>query len=455
MRFRLFSVSASALLLGLLTARTLSADVRLPAVLANHMVLQRNVPVRIWGWADPGESIDVSLDAHSQQATANTDGTWSVELPALSADGATHTIIVTGNNTVTLTDVLAGDVWIGSGQSNMEWQVRMTHAADEAIAAANHLQLRLFHVPKTKADAPGDDVEAEWRVCTPDSIPRFSAVLYYYGLRLQQELNVPIGLINTSWGGTAIEPWTTTGDHSGELYNAMVAPLTNLSVRGVIWYQGETNILLKNGFSYADKMKDLIIGWRLAFRNQQLPFYYVQIAPWSGRYEEGELPAVWEAQTATLNIPHTGMVVTTDLVDDISDIHPRNKRDVGNRLALWGLSKTYGRDDIVFSGPIYKSMQVNGNEIRLEFHYTADGLKSGDGQDLTEFRIAGSDGRFVDAGARIDGHAVVVSSPEGVSPSQVEFGWNKLASPNLTNSAGLPASPFRTKDWRGAIIIRD
>jgi len=277
-------------------------------------------------------------------------------------------------------------------------------------------------------------------------------VLYYFGLKLRHEANVPIGLINTSWGGSPIEPWTITESGSGAMYNAMVAPITNLSVRGAIWYQGETNIIRKNGFTYLDKMKDLINGWRKSFDHSDMPFYFVQIAPWSGeRYEPGELPAVWEAQTATLNLPHTGMAVTTDLVDNIADIHPRNKRDVGNRLARWALAKVYDQKDLIYSGPIFKSLTIDGSKVKVDFHFTGTGLKSRNEQELNEFQLAGEDGEFFDAVADIAGSSVVVSCDKVTKPTQVRFGWHKVANPNLVNSEGLPASPFQTQGWRGML----
>lgn len=425
------------------------ADVKLPNVVASHMVLQQNAPIRIWGTADAGEAVKVTLGDESASTKANDKGNWIVTLKPLKADGKAHTITIQGNNKIVLTDVLIGEVWIGSGQSNMEWQLRNTHGAKKAIAAADHPRIRLFHVPKVQKRAPATDVNASWKVCKPETVPRFSAVLYYFGKKLHEELKVPIGLINSSWGGSPIEPWTIENGKSGGMYNGMIAPLTNVSVQGAIWYQGETNVLRLNGLKYADKMRSLITGWRDAFDNDDLAFYFVQIAPWAGRYAPGQLPALWEAQVASLKIPHTGMVVVTDLVDNIKDIHPRNKLDVGNRLALWALTRNYGRKDLVYSGPLYKSMKVEGDKIRIHFAHVADGLKSRDGKPLSEFKIAGADGKFVEATAAIDGKTVVVSA-EGVdSPKQVRFGWHKLANPNLINSAGLPASPFQTNNWQG------
>lgn len=450
--FRLAAIFSGILLtFALVDASTLRADVNLPSVLNSHMVLQRDMPIPVWGSADAGEKVTVSMGDASATATADANGKWKVSLPAMKADGNAHTLTVAGNNTVTLDDILIGEVWVGSGQSNMEWQLRNTIGAAEAIAAAKHPNIRLFHVKKVQKPAPADDVEvtAHWSECTPESIPAFSGVLYYFGRKLHEEIDVPVGLINSSWGGSPIEPWTVTDGSSGGMYNGMIAPLMPFGVRGAIWYQGETNVIRKNGLTYYDKTKDLIEGWRKNW-NSDLPFYFVQIAPWSGaRYEPGQLPSLWEGQTASLKIPRTGMAVTTDLVDNIADIHPRNKLDVGNRLARWALAKTYGKKDVVYSGPLYKSMKVDGKSIRVEFAHAADGLRARDDAALSEFQIAGEDGKFVKAEAKIDGNSVVVSSAEVPEPKHVRFGWHKLANPNLVNSEGLPASPFQTDNWQG------
>lgn len=446
--------SLSMLLPALVAGSIATADVKLPAVLDSHMVVQRDQPVRIWGWADADEQVTVTLGNQTKTTNANGAGQWLVVMDPQVADGTPRQIKVVGKqNEILLDDVLVGEVWIGSGQSNMEWPLSNTIGASAAIADADLPGLRLFHVPKLQTKTPSDDVNAVWKVCNSESVPAFSAVLFHFGRQLHAELNLPIGLINSSWGGSPIEPWTIKGENSGGMYNGMIAPLTNVAVRGAIWYQGETNVLQKNGMAYFEKKKDLIAGWREAFQNDKLAFYFVQIAPWSGRYEPGQLPALWEAQAASLTIPHTGMVVTTDLVDDIADIHPRNKTDVGHRLSLWALKKSYGRDNLVCSGPLYVASEVNGSRIRLTFAHTGEGLKTNDGKAPTEFQIADATGSFVPAVAEIEGHTVVVHSDSVASPTQVQFGWHKVAQPNLINSAGLPASPFQTHQWQGGTGI--
>ena len=432
-----------------------TADLRLPKVIGSHMVLQRDVPPVIWGWGAKGRKVTVAL-GDDNKATAKVDGrgAWRVTLRAMKADGKAHKLVVTqntneGEQTIELEDILIGDVWVGSGQSNMEWGVGRTETAGQVIKEANYPKIRLFHLPRVQVGTPARDVNATWRVCTPQTVPGFSAALYHFGKRLHKDLDVPMGLINSSWSGSAIEPWIIAGGKHGKMYNGMIAPLVSFPIRGALWYQGETNVIHKNGFAYFDKTKALIEGWRKAW-GYDFPFYFVQIAPWAGgHYAPGQLPALWEAQVASLKIPKTGMAVTTDIVHNLGDIHPRNKRDVGKRLALWALAKTYGKKDLVYSGPLYKSMRVEGRRIRISFAHAGSGLTIRDGKPLNEFQIAGADGRFVPATAAVDGKTVLVWSDKVAAPTQVRFGWHKTANPNLMNKEGLPASPFRTKDWRG------
>ncbi len=429
------------------------ADVKLPHVIASHMVLQRDRPLPIWGWADPSEEITVRLDDATATATADAQGNWKVVLPAVTADGKAHRMTVSGKNKIELDDILIGDVWIGSGQSNMELGLTMCQKGKEEVAAANYPKIRLLLIPKISANKPAKDVQSQWVQCQPDTVKvggwgGFSAALYYFGLRLHKDLDVPIGLIECAWGGSPIEPWTVTGKKGGEMFNGMIAPVKPLAIRGVIWYQGEANVISKTGPAYAGKMKALIGGWRQAW-GYDFPFYFVQIAPWLGQYEPGQLPVLWECQVASLKIPKTGMAVTTDLVDNITDVHPRNKRDVGNRLALWALAKEYGRRDLVYSGPLYKSMKVEGDKIRLSFAHVGGGLKSRDGKPLSEFEIAAAGGNFVPAAATIDGDTIVVQAKGVAAPAQVRFGWRNVANPNLMNKEGLPASPFQTNNWHG------
>ena len=428
------------------SVRPVQADVTLPKVLGSHMVLQRDRAVPIWGWAAPSEEVTVKLDEATATTKADAQGNWKVVLPAVKADGKAHAMSINGKNKIELDDILIGDVWVGSGQSNMEWALGNCHNAKEAIPAATDSRIRLFQVDKVQVHQAAKDVHSQgWKVCSPQTVPGFSGVLYFFGQRLHKDLDVPVGLVNSSWGGSPIEPWTVTGANGGGMYNGMIAPVKPFAIRGAIWYQGESN--MGNGLAYAGKMKALIEGWRKVW-GYDFPFYFVQIAPFAG-YGPGALPLLWEAQVASLKIPQTGMSVTTDLVHNIGDIHPINKIEVGNRLALWALAKEYGKKDLVYSGPLYKSMKVEGDKIRLSFAHVGGGLKSRDGKPLTEFQVAAADGKFVAAEATIDGDMVVVQAKEIAAPTQARFGWRNVANPNLVNKEGLPASPFKTNDWQG------
>ena len=499
------------------TQTVVHSEVTLPRVISNNMVLQRDMQAPIWGWASAGEEITVTLSAEAEgvepisttTAVADADGNWQTKLPAMAAGGP-YTLRIKGSNTLELTNVLFGEVWVCSGQSNMQWSVNASKDNEAEIAAAMYPKIRLFYIPRVPSGLLQQDVEADWYETTPETIPQFSAVAYYFGRKLYKNLDVPIGLINTSWGGTRIEPWTPpvglagvpalasinkevediqanyraqlpekmeaietwiadtreameTGaqltlmpnnthplTHQGRptaLYNGMVHPIIPYAIRGALWYQGESN--LRDGMLYHEKMKALINGWRAVWNQGDFPFYFVQLAPFNygGRNASPFfLPQIWEAQAATLALPNTGMAVITD-IGNLRDIHPRNKQDVGRRLALWALAKDYGRDDVTYSGPLYKSMAVEGNTIRLTFDHVGSGLTSRDEKPLTWFQIAGEDKEFVEAKVTIDGDTVVVSSDAIANPVAVRFGWHQSAEPNFVNKEGLPASPFRTDAW--------
>lgn len=459
------------------------AEVRLPSIFDSHMVLQRDRAVPVWGRASPGEEVTVGFAGETASTRADADGRWEVSLGPLEASSEGRTLTVRGDNTLELDDVLVGEVWLCSGQSNMEWTVRKSADAKREIAAADHPRIRHIKIERRPAKRPEDDAPSDgWKVCQPGTVANFSAVGYYFARRLVDDLDVPVGLIGSNWGGTRIEPWTPPAgfehvealeairdkldeypalrdkpsDRKSEepavnhqsplaLYNGMIHPLVPYALRGALWYQGESNN--GEGMLYHEKMKALIHGWRTVWEDPEMPFYYVQLAPFRYRGEgrEFDLPGIWQAQLKTLEVPHTGMAVTTD-IGDLADIHPRNKQEVGRRLALWALAKTYGRDGLAYSGPLYRRHRVAGDAIRVEFDEAGSGLGTRDGEPPTHFEIAGSDGVFQPAEAKIDGAGVVVRGSGVKSPKQVRFGWHQEAEPNLINAAGLPASPFTTAD---------
>jgi sialate O-acetylesterase len=457
----------------LLSAAPLKAEVKLPSVIGEHMVLQRDREIPIWGWDAPGTEVRVTLGEAKASAKADSDGKWLAKLPAMQAGGP-HTLSVEGTSRVELKDILIGEVWLCSGQSNMEWSVAQSDNAQDEIKTANHPRIRHIKIPHTPADKPQSNVPSDgWKVCSPETVAGFTAVGYYFGRDLQQKLDVPVGLIGSNWGGTRIEPWTPPEGFKAvpdlkdiadnldkfpqkndqgainhqtplALYNGMIAPLVPYSIRGAIWYQGESNN--GEGMLYYEKMKALISGWRGLWNDPEMPFYFVQLAPYRYGGDPTKLAGIWEAQLKSLSIPHTGMAVTVD-IGNVADIHPRNKQDVGKRLALWALANTYGQDDLVHSGPLFKSMSIEGNKVRLKFDHVGGGLVSRDGQPLSNFQVAGEDKKFFDAKAEIAGNDVVVQVDGVEKPVAVRFGWHQEAEPNLSNKAGLPASPFRTDEW--------
>lgn len=506
----------AALLLSLLSPALVQADVKLPHVFGSHMVLQQDKPIIVWGWADANEPVTVQLGDAKQTATANAKGEWRVTLPARKASATAVTMTVTGKNTLTLDDILIGEVWLCSGQSNMEMGVKPSLNPDAEIAAANYPMIRLFMVPKKFDTVPKPDVDATWKVCSPATIAEggwggFSAAAYYFGRELHKTLNVPVGLIQSAWGGTRIEPWTPpegfasvpalkdiynkvlitdprTPEHAQRvdqyiksldewsaaarkattdktvltpspafppelaalkdqqqptaLYNTMIYGLQPLSMRGIIWYQGESNH--GEGKLYTEKTRALVNGWRKVFNQEDLPFYYTMIAPFQyGTELPTVVPEFWEAQAAAQAIPNTGMIVTTDIAD-IKDIHPKNKQEVGRRLALWALAKTYGKTGLVYAGPVFKSHTIEGNKVRLTFDNVGGGLISRDGKPLSHFELIDADtGGFVPATATIEGASIILTAPTVPKPVAFRFAWHKLAEPNLSNKEGLPATPFR------------
>ncbi|HEU5070799.1 MAG TPA: sialate O-acetylesterase [Verrucomicrobiae bacterium] len=654
-----------ALLVLMLFAGLARADVRLPHIFGDHMVLQRNVKVPVWGWADPGERVTVEFAGRRVSVSADKDGKWMVKLAPLNASSEGRELTVSGRNTIVLKDVLVGEVWVCSGQSNMDFNLGGVINAQEEIRRANHPQIRHFTTGYAAPAEPAKDCQGQWVVCSPETAGGFTAVGYFFGLELHQALNVPVGLIKSAVGGTPVESWTGkemmmsepafaaalklydntlknypearkkyeaevaardavikapvedkgwespsledadwktipqpdiwenhglnidgvvwerfavtipqswagkeltlhlapvdnedltywNGTKVGEgndykqvrsytvpaslvkagstviairvndtdgwggingkpedmflacagqgkislvgqwkykiaftlppwpreplgpgnaflptaLYNGMIAPYAGYGIKGAIWYQGEGNESDKPG-SYFYKMRGMIAGWRKAWGEGDFPFYYTQIANFRDPTDDpaGNDGVHWatvrQSQLQTLNVKHTGMAVTIDLADpdNPGDIHPKDKQDVGHRLALWALAKDYGQRGLVYSGPIYKSMRVEGDQIRLRFDCTGGGLVVGSkaginpfqelkGAKLQCFAIAGADRKWFWANAVIDGHTVLVSSPEVEHPVAVRYAYSMNPAGNkLYNKEGLPASPFRTDNW--------
>lgn len=476
-----FATTWLAILLGLFACRVARADPTLPAVFTDHCVLQQGQPVAVWGRAEAGEPIKVVVAGRSASTITGDDGRWQVELPALKAGGP-HVLTVRGHATLKLRDVLVGEVWVCSGQSNMAWPLRAAKDAKAEIAAADHPRIRLFSVPRRPALEARDDVEARWAPCSPGSVPTFSAVAYYFGRELHDVLKVPIGLVHTSWGGTPAEAWTPNAalladetlaplldqweqriadakakgtkdltlhhNRPGNLYRGMIAPLVPLTVRGAIWYQGESNA--SRAWQYRTLFPVMIHAWRAAWKRPDLPFHFVQLANFR-KVREAPGDSAWaelrDAQLHTLRtVPHTGMAVIID-IGEAGDIHPKNKQDVGTRLARWALHADYGKK-IVPSGPLYREHEVVGAKVTLRFDHVGGGLSAREGEALTGFTVAGKDQVFVRATARVEGDHLVVFSPAVPAPVAVRYAWDDNPVCNLVNAEGLPASPFRTDDWR-------
>ena len=446
----------------------------LPYIFGDNMVLQRDKPVPVWGVASPGAQITVNLsndDCYQRlEGTADTQGRWQVMLDPMPASTKPYFLMVTSWSDslvngkhhgdlsgVLLRNVLFGEVWLCSGQSNMEYSMRKNSKFEkaahgsgppDALEKADNPAIRIFLMRPnySKADM---HIQRAWDTAAGGPLKDFSAAGYFFAQKLYDELHVPIGIISNAVPGSAIEPWLPD---TGKFYQTLVRPLAPFGLRGYCWYQGETNCMMNDTLRYPGKMERLIDGWRSLWGDTAMSFYFVQIAPFYYSRSNGgnqahspELePAFWEAQARALSLPHTGMVVTTDLVDSATDLHPAYKWEVGRRLALLALARDY-KKDVVCSGPVYRGMTVRRREIALSFSGVGSGLVSHDGQPLNWFEVAGRDGRFVPATAVIEGADEVLVSAKGVrSPKAVRFGWNEAAQPNLCNKEGLPAMPFRT-----------
>jgi sialate O-acetylesterase len=491
----------SALLL--LAAGPAGAAVSLPAVLGEHMVVQRERPLHLWGQAEPGETVTTSFRGQSRSAVADELGRWSLHLPPSGAGGP-FTLTVSASNTIRLDDVWVGDVWVAAGQSNMEWPLEAAEGGPDEIRQADHPQVRFLRATRVTSRFPLADVETDgWKVCTPQTAPKVSAVAYFFARAVREHHPVPVGLIDASWGGAplaaftplttlagdpALQPailhWSRMADRhattllevekekrdleaasaqaraQGEepprprwrpgleawspagIYNAMVHPLTPHAIRGVIWYQGESDASPERAPVYARLFETTIRSWRQAWGVGDFPFLFVQLANWKAG-PGNAWPELREAQLQTLSVANTGMAVTID-VGDPGDIHPRDKKTVGTRLALAARALAHG-ERLVHSGPLFRQATPEGAALRVHFDH-ASGLTTRGGAPALGFEVAGPDGRYVPAQARIEGSTVVVSAPDVKAPRSVRYAWADNPPVSLYNDAGLPASPFRSAE---------
>jgi sialate O-acetylesterase len=488
------------------------ADVTLPAIFSDHMVLQRDMPNRVWGWAAPGETVTVRLATESRSAETDATGRWRVELGALPA-GAPTSLTVQGKNTLVIQDVLLGEVWMCAGQSNMAMTVAQAQNAPQEKAAAEYPTIRMFTVTSGASPEAQTRCAGKWEVCSPASVEAFSATAYFFGRTLHQTLGAPVGLIHASTvSGSPIESWTglpsmakkpelqtllkawekevalhaapetaakfeaetaawkltvetakaenkpaprapvragkspRDQNRPGNLFNGKIAPLAGYGLRGAVWYQGETNTA--NGALYATQLPLLVGDWRAAWGRDTLPFLWAQLPGYGKRNAQPVETSGWalvrDAMRKSLAVPHTAMSVNADLGEE-TDLHPKNKQEIGRRLALCALAKVYGQD-LPFSGPLYEKHEIIGGEIHVRFQHAQGGLVSKDNA-LRGFAVAGGDRKWVKANATVQGDRVVVSSPEIHEPEAVRYGWTNYPDGNLTNTSGLPASPFRTDSW--------
>ena len=478
-------------------------EVKLPALFSDHAVLQRDIAAPVWGTAAPGEKVTVSIAGQSQSATADASGKWSVKFASLSAGGP-HELSVKGSNEIIIKDVLIGEAWLGSGQSNMAMTVNRAKDYEAEKAAATEPTIRMFIEKSSAATNPQTECKGTWLVCSPETVGGFSATLYFFGREIQRDLKVPVGLINSSVGGTPIESWIDADTQRakpelagffkpatkpvdieqakalyqkqlakwtqdvksaradkkplprkprdpvetqqrkgniGGLFNGKIAPLVGYGIRGALWYQGEANAQPGKSPFYQHQLALLVQDWRQRW-GYEFPFAWVQLPNFAGRADNW--CEVREGMFKTLRLPHTGMAVTIDIGDE-RDIHPKNKQEVGRRLSLWALGSVYGRQ-VAISGPRFSGHEINGSSITVNFTHTDGGLLfKGEPKG---FVVAGEDQKWQEASAKIEGDKLILTSPQVTKPVAARYAWSDLPPVPLWNGAGLPASPFRTDDWQ-------
>ncbi len=490
------------------------ADVRLPAIFSDHMVLQAGVQVPVWGWAEPGEEVTVSIGQQTKKTKAASDGKWMVKLGKLKT-GDTGTLTVKGKNNITVQDVIVGEVWLCSGQSNMAMTVDRSKNFDEEKAAANFSRIRMFTVARNPQDVPQADCTGSWVVCSPETVGAFSAAGYFFGREIHQKIGAPVGLINSSFGGTPVEAWTSmeaqskladyktiaepwlaasqpwdeakamaafnkqtaawkkkaakaraegkqppaaplkptsprlNKNYPANLFNGMIAPLIPYALRGSIWYQGENNASKEFANLYGLQLATMIKDWRARW-GYDFPFAWVQLPDFHAPQKEVVEPTGWttirEEMLKTLSVPKTGMAITIGL-GEANNIHPKDKQEVGRRLAMWALADQNKQKGIASSGPLPAGNKIKGDKIIVSFKHTDGGLVAKDGE-LKGFALAGEDQKWVRASARIEGNKVIVFSSEVKQPVAVRYAWADNPEFNLYNGAGIPATPFRTDNWK-------
>jgi len=478
---------------------SVKATIVLPDLISDNMVLQQNIPIHIWGRATIGEKVTVSLLAQSKTAVTDVNGRWQLWLDPVTSKTVTK-MTVSGTNSITVSNILIGEVWFASGQSNMEWDVSQSNNAEEEIANASYPEIRIFDATRSFSDTLKTEIKGRWVVCTPETIKNITAAGYFFARGIHKQLKVPIGLIEASWGATRCEAWTPAEVQKADsrlnfwqtkwnnyvlslptlkeeyknkmaawekeveeakangkslprrpeepqslnktkpsvIYNGVVAPISNYTIRGVIWYQGENNAYQGEAFPYRYLFPTMIKSWRKAWNQGDFPFIFVQLSTLD---KHPYWPVLRESQTEALKLPNTGMAVTYD-IGDPTNAHYKNKQDVGRRLELIARKLVYG-ENIEASGPVFQQLKIQGNSIRIWFDHNK-GLKPSTGSVLTGFEIAGKDGKLYPATALVEGETIVLTNPAVTKPLIARYAFKDAIVANLVNQSGLPALPFRT-----------
>lgn len=490
----------AAILFAMSIAQPTWASVTLPSLISDNMVIQQGVPVHIWGKADPGERVTLKISDQIRQTVANEGGNWQIWLHPMKASKPL-TMTVSGKNTLTVKNILPGEVWFAAGQSNMEWSVRKSNNSKEEMAHANFPEIRFFDAERSFSDTEKTSIAGKWVICSPQTVAEMTGAGYFFARGIHQNLKLPIGLIDASWGATRCEAWTPieafendsrlnywtnkwdiyqrdfpklkeefklkhtswkekvkeakqsgaeipreprepkrkTKFEPSVIYNGVVAPICNYTIKGVIWYQGENNAYKDETYAYRYLFQTMIELWRDAWKQGDFPFIYAQL---SILHKHPYWPVLRESQSEALKLKNTAMVATYD-IGDSTDAHFKNKQEVGKRLVLAARKLVYG-DDIVASGPTFRQLTKEGDSLRIWFDH-AEGLDSSDGNELTDFEIAGDDGKFYGAKAKLDGNTILIYNEKVAHPSIARYAFKDIIVGNLVNGSGLPAFPFRGK----------